>query len=91
MSQPAISLYSRRLRGKTINVEKEAEITILIENLAAKLVEGALSTEDFIARFCEICRMIRAKGLLCQAHKNFDPTIDIVKCMLCKTDALRCI
>ena len=85
VSQPAISLYYRKIRGKALDLEKDKEITTLIENLAKQLADNHISNEDFILMFCEICKMIKAKGLLCQLHKAFDPTIDIEKCDLCKT------
>jgi len=92
VSQPAISLYYRKLRGKAIDLEREKEITTLIENLAKKLAEGNLTGTEFILMFCEICRTIRARGLLCQVHKAFDPSIDLEKCDLCKTtNALKCM
>ena len=83
VSQPAISLYHRQIRGSAIDLENDAEILKLIQNLAASLAEGGLTHKDFIPRFCEICRTIRAKGLMCKLHKAFDPTIDIEKCELC--------
>jgi len=92
ISQPAISLYEGKRRGKAINLENEPEILKLIEDLADALAKGNLSHKDFIQMFCEICGAIRAKGLLCQLHKTFDPTIDVEKCELClTTKALRCM
>ncbi|MEM3459407.1 MAG: helix-turn-helix domain-containing protein [Candidatus Bathyarchaeia archaeon] len=92
ISQPAISLYERKMRGKAINLENDPEITKLIENLAEALAKGDLSRKSFIQAFCEICKTIRFKGLLCQMHKTLDPAIDIEKCELCLlTDALKCM
>ena len=92
VSQPAISLYCTRIRGKAIDLENDASITVLVENLAASLAEGNVSRRDFIQSFCEICKTIRAKGLLCKLHKAFDALIDIEKCELCMTtNLLRCI
>jgi len=92
ISQPAISLYDRKMRGKAINLEKDPEITKLIEKLADELVKGDLTRKDYIQKFCEICKTVRAKGLLCQMHKIFDPAIDMEKCELCLiTDPLKCM
>jgi len=85
VSQPAISLYYRKIRGKAIDLEKDPDIMNLIENLAASLAKGNLAHKDFIVMFCEICRVMRGKELLCQMHKTFDPSIDIEKCGLCLT------
>jgi len=92
LSQPAISLYDRKIRGKGISLEDNREITKLIENLADSLVKSDLPHKDFLQMFCEICRTIRAKGLLCRIHKNFDPSIDIEKCELCMaTNSTKCM
>jgi predicted transcriptional regulator len=85
VSQPAISLYYRKMRGKAIDLENEAEVKRLIENLAASLAKGDLSHKDFISMFCEICKIIRAKKLLCEMHKTLDPSIDVEKCEICPT------
>lgn len=83
ISQPAISLYSSKIRGKAIDLENEKDVKKLIENLATSLANGKLSHKDFVLTFCEICKTIRAKGLMCKLHKAFDPSIDIEKCGLC--------
>jgi predicted transcriptional regulator len=91
VSQPAISLYYRKMRGKAIELENDIEVGRLMKNLADSLAGGSLSHKDFISKFCEICRIIRAKGSLCKMHKAFDPSIDIEKCELCRVaDSLRC-
>jgi len=92
VSQPAISLYYRKMRGKAINLENDEEIKRLTEKLAKSLAEGNPSPTQFFASFCEICRTIRAKGLLCEMHKNLDPAIDIKKCEICSSiNSTRCI
>ena len=90
VSQPAISLYYRKVRGKAIDLEKDAEIKILIEKLADSLAGKRLSHKEFILRFCEICRTARAKGLLCEIHRTLDSTFDTEKCELCRT-TLKCM
>lgn len=92
VSQPAISLYYRKIRGKAIDLENVSDIMKLIENLADSLAKGNLAHKDFIPFFCGICKTMRAKGLLCQVHKALDPLIDIEKCGLCTTtNATRCM
>ena len=85
VSQSAISLYYRKMRGKAIDLENEAEAKKLIDNLAASLAKGGLSQKDFISMFCKICKIIRAKGRLCEMHKAIDPSIDPEKCEICLT------
>nr|MDO8079408.1 transcriptional regulator [Candidatus Freyarchaeota archaeon] len=83
ISQPAISLYGSKIRGTAIDLENESDVKNLIEKLAVSLANGGFSHKDFVLMFCEICRTIRAKGLMCKLHKEFDPSIEIEKCGLC--------
>lgn len=83
VSQPAVSLYLRRMRGKAINLEGDMEIRELIADFAADLAGKGLSQRDYILGFCMICRKARAKKLLCKIHKNLDPSFDVDKCEFC--------
>jgi len=87
VSQPAISLYYRKIRGKAIDLEDDKDIRKLVENMAKSLAKSKLSHRDLILMYCGICREIRAKGLLCRLHKAFDSAIDIEACELCFTSA----
>ena len=92
VSQQAISLYYRKIRGKALNLEKDEEITLLVENLAESLSKDKLTHKEFIPKFCKICKTIRAKGLLCKMHKAFDPSVNISECELClSTNPTECI
>jgi len=92
ISQPAISLYSRKIRGKAISLENDQEIVTLIDNLANAISNRNLTCADLIRSFCLICRTVRAKGLLCQIHKNLDPKLAAENCELCLlSNATRCI
>ena len=84
VSQPAISLYQRNMRGKAIDLGKDEEIQLLISNMAESLSRSNPARRDLILMYCGICRAIRAKGLLCELHKSFDPSVDIKECKVCK-------
>ena len=86
ISQPAVSLYQQKLRGNSINLDGDPEITALVTKHAEFLVNGNPSYMDMLSSFCEICKTIRSKGYLCNIHKAFDPTVDIESCDFCKTD-----
>jgi predicted transcriptional regulator len=92
VSQPAISLYYRRIRGKAIDLDHDGEIKDSIGELARRLSERNLSSVEFVSAFCDICRKMRAKGLLCEAHKTLDPSIDVENCGYCTSAASnRCV
>ncbi len=83
VSQSAISLYNRKIRGKAIDLEKDIEIKELIEKIADSLINKNLTHNEFILEFCKICKIARKKGLLCNIHKTFDPILEIEKCQIC--------
>ncbi len=83
VSQPAISLYSRRLRGRAIDLEKEREISSMVDDVTSTLINEKMDYKDFVIALCGICRAIRRKGLMCGLHKEFDPSIEVGKCNLC--------
>jgi len=89
VSQPAISLYRRKIRGKAIDLENDEDVSRLISQMTEALVKNNPSHKNLVQTYCRICRTIRAKGLLCKIHKKFDQTPDTENCELCKeTDAL---
>jgi predicted transcriptional regulator len=92
VSQPAISLYCRRIRGKAIDLEGDRDVKSLIGKMAEALAQNKLTPKELVQAYCKICRTIRAKGLLCRLHRKFDTTIDPENCDLCKTtESLTCI
>ena len=91
ISQPAISLYQQKLRGNSINIGSDPEISALVAQHAIALVNDTHTQRDILLSFCTICKAIRSKGFLCKIHKAFDPTVDIEKCDFCwTTDQLSC-
>jgi len=84
VSQPAISLYSRKLRGKAMDLEGEEEISAMVDEIARSLARKEISYRDFVMKFCDVCKAVRKKGLMCKLHKAFDPRIEVEKCKLCK-------
>lgn len=86
VSQPAISLYSRNIRGRAIDLENDPEIKRLIADVAESLAKRSPSRKDLMLMYCKICRTVRAKGLLCRLHKAVDPFVDVEKCGICVSD-----
>ncbi|MEM2137098.1 MAG: hypothetical protein QXI93_03985 [Candidatus Methanomethylicia archaeon] len=83
-SQPAISLYTRRLRGSALNLDGYSDILESIDKLAGYLVNGNVDVNVFAEEFCNVCKLIRVKGLLCSYHKLIEPNINVEKCNICK-------
>ena len=85
VSQPAISHYCRKIRGKAIDLENDKEVNNLIEDMTESLAKDRLTRKELTQTICRICRTIRAKGLLCKIHKAFEPAISIETCRFCQT------
>jgi len=85
VSQPAISLYSRRLRGGALNIEDYPDIMERIDWLAKSFASGGVDYKFFVGEVCNICRIVRAKGLLCIFHKLVDSECSVMVCDLCKS------
>jgi hypothetical protein len=84
ISQPAISLYSKKLRGTSIDLENNAIIKSQVQEIARALIDRKPSRRELTLKYCGVCRTIRAQGLLCELHKSFDPAISIEDCGLCQ-------
>ncbi len=85
VSQPAISLYQKKLRGNSLDLWGDPEITTSIAKQAEFLANGTADTQSSLTWFCAICKTLRSKGYLCKIHKDLDPTMDIENCDFCKT------
>jgi len=83
VTQTAVSKYTRNVRGGVVAISKAEEIQQMIAATAETLTSGELSRRQLAIRFCEICRLVRAKGLMCELCKRSNPTIDISQCLLC--------
>ena len=84
ISQPAISLYQKKLRGNSLDMWGDADITASVAKHAEILANGGAESKTNLAWFCGICKTLRAKGYLCKIHKDLDPTLDLDNCDFCK-------
>ena len=84
ISQPAISLYQKKLRGNSLDLWGDSEVTASVTKQAAFLANGLAGQRNNLAWFCAICKTLRAKGYLCRIHKDMDPNMDISDCGFCK-------
>jgi predicted transcriptional regulator len=84
VSQPAISLYQKKLRGNSLDLWGDPEIAASIAKQAEFLANGTADNRNNLAWFCAVCKTLRSKGYLCKIHKDLDPTMDIENCDFCK-------
>lgn len=84
ISQPAISLYQKKLRGNSLDLWSDEEIVDSIANQTRLLVNGEANAKDSLIWFCAICKTLRSKGYLCKIHKDLDPALNVANCSFCK-------
>jgi predicted transcriptional regulator len=84
ISQPAISLYQKKLRGNSLDMWNDPDIMSSVGKQAELLANGGTDAKNNLAWFCAVCKTLRAKGYLCKIHKDLDPMMDIEKCDFCK-------
>jgi predicted transcriptional regulator len=86
VSQPAVSQYSRSLRGANTKVlEDYPQIATLAKSVAAKIASGRDGDASSTILFCEVCRQIRLSGLGCDVHRQMDASL--ANCNVCMTNA----
>jgi predicted transcriptional regulator len=93
ITQTAVSKYTRDVRGRVVQIENVEEVQQMITRTAMMLVNGGMSRRQLVIRFCEICRLVRQKGLMCELCKRSNPSLDIYQCLICKKpdDSSKCI
>lgn len=93
ITQTAISKYTRHVRGRVVKIEGVEEVQQMITETAKTLANGETSRRQLVIRFCEICKLVRQKGLMCELCKRSNPSIDIHQCLICKkpSDSSKCL
>lgn len=82
LTQSAISQYRRELRGSKIKtIEKDEVITDEIESFASRIASGEFNALTALDAFCNICRTVRKRKLMCDLHIKKFPELE--KCTIC--------
>ncbi len=84
VSQPAISLYQKKLRGNSLDLWGDPDISLSVSKQAELLANSTLDTKAHVEWFCSVCKTLRSKGYLCKIHKDLDSAVDIANCNFCK-------
>jgi len=72
LSQSAISRYMNRGRGNNLlEIEKTIEVQVLIDKMVTYIVKEPEKKHEVMLLFCQTCKIIREKGLMCHlCHKD---------------------
>ena len=83
ITQTAVSKYTRFYRGTVIEVTRIDEARILLKDTVSSLANGQIDKYELAAKLCNICGIIREKGVMCELCSMSDPKIDNTKCRVC--------
>ncbi len=65
MTQPAISQYKNKLRGREVeNIEKSEAVSKKIRGLVEDIAKQRIDMEEYDKRFCEICEVAKQDSIL---------------------------
>ena len=66
LSQSAVSRYMTRDRGNNlIEIENTVEVQLLIDQMVTYVVKEPNKKKEVMELFCQTCKAIREKGLMC--------------------------
>lgn len=83
VTQAAISQYMRKVRGIALDLDKDKEICKLVEEIATKLYRKKKSTPELVSMICNICEVVRRKGMMCKLHKRIETDFVTKDCEIC--------
>lgn len=83
ITQTAISKYTRHIRGAVLEVKKVTHTQAVLKETVESLANGQIDKYQLTAKLCQICEIIRQKGLMCKLCKLSDPNIDNQQCIIC--------
>ncbi len=82
VTQSAVSQYRRELRGwKVQRISKDAAITDEIQKFSKKIMDSDPDAITIHGLLCDVCRLARMRGLLCEDHRQSLAGLD--NCQLC--------
>jgi predicted transcriptional regulator len=82
LTQSAVSQYTRQLRGFKMKVlEKDKHILDEIEKFSGRIASGELNSLNALNAFCDICKIVRKKKILCEIHIKYFP--ELKDCSIC--------
>lgn len=91
ITQAAVSKYTRLVRGTVVKIDQTQEIRALMQDISKQLAGKQLSGPQLSMKLCEVCKVVRRTGLMCPLCKRSDPTLDVDKCHVCKSEKSACM
>jgi predicted transcriptional regulator len=90
LSQSAISRYKNRDRGNNLlEIEKTLEVQTLIDQMVTYLVKEPSRKHEIMTLFCQTCKIIREKGLMCELCRKDMAKQCADTCAFCQAQAVK--
>jgi predicted transcriptional regulator len=80
VSQPSISQYLRKLRGREKAIIENKNVNEEVKKICQAIYEKKISTTQLVTEFCNICKVITSHELVCPMHKSI---YKLDECRLC--------
>jgi predicted transcriptional regulator len=90
LSQSAISRYKNRGRGNNLlEIEKTIEVQLLIDQMVTYLVKEPAKKREIMLLFCQTCKTIREKGLMCNLCRKDMAKEWAEACAFCQAETIK--
>ncbi len=84
ITQPAVSQYLSELRGSSYaRLFKRREITRPMRELSNAIARGEVRHSRVIQMYCNICKKMKMKEILCVLHAKSAPYLKKEGCRIC--------
>lgn len=83
VTQASISNYARKARGVMLNLETDAAIAKVADEVAAELASDGPDYREVLRLMTEVCDYIRFSHLLCRLHGELEQGFNTQGCYAC--------
>jgi uncharacterized protein len=84
LSQSAVSRYVSKERGNLLAIENATEVLTLIDQMVTHLIKEPNNKTEILKLFCQTCKAIREKGLMCPHCQKEMPQKWAENCFFCR-------
>ena len=84
LSQSAISRYKSKNRGNLLKIDNDPDVQLLLDQMIHLLLYAKpLETLKILDIFCQVCSIVRKKGILCPLCQKKIPDHNTETCTFC--------
>lgn len=83
VTQTAVSKYTSYCRGTVLEVKEVEAVQPVLNKTVLLLANGEMNKYELAEKLCQVCGIIREKGLMCKLCALSDPTVNRNKCIVC--------